>query len=94
MADNEELYPPPPQYLLNVFAAIDLSYRSSSYSAKYKRACRKAKVICYSILSAGECPDACSRELSISLNHKSIATIMAVTGAIFQKIYANAITRK
>ena len=30
MADNEELYPPSPQDILNVFAAEDLSSRSSS----------------------------------------------------------------
>ena len=52
-----------------------------------------AKVIRYSILSAGECPDACIRALSISLNHKYIAHIMEVTGAISPKQYANAITR-
>ena len=68
--DNEELDPPPPQDIYNVFAAADLSSRSSYDSAKYKRACIKAKVIRYSILSARECPEACSRALSIVPNHK------------------------
>ena len=36
MADNEELDPPPPQDISNVFAAVDMSSRSSSNSAKYK----------------------------------------------------------
>ena len=57
MADNEELDPPPPQDISNVFAAAQFSSRSSSDSNKYKRACLKAKVIRYSTLSAGECPD-------------------------------------
>ena len=38
MADNEELDPPPPQDISDVFAAADLSSRLSSDSAKYKRA--------------------------------------------------------
>ena len=70
MYDNEELYPPPPQDILNVFEATDLSYRSSSDSAKYKFECLKAKVIRSSILSAGEFSGACSRALSIELNPK------------------------
>ena len=56
MAGNEELDPPPPHYILNVFAEADLSSSSSSYSAKYECACLKAKVISSSILSADECP--------------------------------------
>ena len=72
MADNEELYPPPPQDISNVFAAAEFSSHSSSNSAKYKCACLKAKVIRSSILSAGECPDACSRALSIALNHEKL----------------------
>ena len=36
MADNEELYPPTPQDIYNVFAAADLLSHSSSDSAKYK----------------------------------------------------------
>ena len=92
MADNEEIYPPPPQNILNVFAASEF-YSCSSYdSAKYKCASLKAKVICSSILSDGEFPDACSRSLYIALNNKDISPIMAVTGAIFPKKYANAIT--
>ena len=50
---NEELDPPPPQDISNVFAAADLSSRSSSDSAKYKPAWIKEKVIRYSILSSG-----------------------------------------
>ena len=69
MADNKELYPPTPQDISNVFAAEDLSSRSSSDSAKYKRAWIKVKVIRFSILSAEECLDACSTALSIALNH-------------------------
>ena len=53
MADNEELDPPKPHDILNVFAAVDLSSRSSSDSAKYKRAWLKAKVIRSSILYYG-----------------------------------------
>ena len=67
---NEDLDPPPPQDILNVFAAADLSSHSSSDSNKYKRAWNKAKVIRYSILFAGECPDTCVRELYIVLNHE------------------------
>ena len=70
ITDNEELYPPPPKDISNGFAAADLSYCSSSDSAKYKRAWIKAKVIRSSILSSGEYPDACSRALSIATNHK------------------------
>ena len=85
MDDNEELYPPLPQDISNAFSVSDLSSHSSSDSAKYKRAWLKAKVIRSSILSARECPDACSRALYIVLNHKDIASIMAVTGAILPK---------
>ena len=70
MADNEYIDLPPTQDILNVFAAADLSSRSSSDSNKYKRPCLKAEVIRYSVLSAGECPDACSRLLYIEPNHK------------------------
>ena len=70
MADNEDLYTPPPQDISNVFAAADFSSHSSSDSDKYKRVWLKEKVICSSVLYSGECPDACSRELSIVLNHK------------------------
>ena len=61
MYDNEELDPPSPHDILNVFTAEDFSSRSSSDSAKYKRAWINSKLIWFSILSAGECPDACSR---------------------------------
>ena len=70
MDDNEEIDSPPPQYISNVFAAEDLSSCSSSDSDKYKRACLKAKVVRYSILSSGKCPDVCSRALSIALKIK------------------------
>ena len=53
MYDNEELDTTPPQGILNVFAVAELFYRSSSDSAKYKRAWLKAKVICSSILYSG-----------------------------------------
>ena len=45
MADNEELDPPSPHNIFNVFAAADLSSQSSSDSAKYKRTRLKEKVI-------------------------------------------------
>ena len=90
MAYSEDLYPPPPQDILNVFAASALSSQPSSDSAKYKHAWHKEKLIHYSILSAGESTDACSRTLSIALTHKEIASIMAVTGAISAKRYAYA----
>ena len=92
MDNNKELDTPPPQYILNVCAAAELLSHSSSDSAEYKRAWLKEKLIRPSILSAETCPDACIRALSIALNHKEIASIMEVTGAIFTK-KANAITR-
>ena len=49
MAYNEDLYPPPPQDISNLFAAAELSSCSSSNSDKYKRAWIKVKVIRYSI---------------------------------------------
>ena len=73
MAYNEYLYPPTPQDILNVFAAEDLSSQSSSDSAKYKPAWHKARLIRFSILSAGEITYACSRALSIALNNKEVA---------------------
>ena len=93
MADNEDLDSPPSHDLLNVFAAADLSSQSSYDSVKYKRAWHRAKGIRSSILSSGEFPGACSRALSIALNHKEISSIMAVTGTILPKQYANVITR-
>ena len=93
MADNEYLDPPLPQDILNVFSVADLSSHSSSDSAGYKRVWLKVKVIrCY-ILYVGEYPDTYSRTLSISLNRREISSNMAVTVAIFPKIYANAIIR-
>ena len=92
MDDNEELCPPPPQDILNVFAEADLSSQSSSDSDKYKRAWIKTKVIRYSILYARKCPETCSRALSIALNHKEIAPIMVGDWRHFSKKYANTIT--
>ena len=45
MADNEELDPPLPQDISNVFAAEEWSSHSSSDSTKYKCAWLEAKVI-------------------------------------------------
>ena len=70
VTENEELNPPPPQDILNVFATAELSSCSSSDSDKYKRAWLKAKIIRYYILSSVECPYARSRALSAALNHK------------------------
>ena len=60
MAYNEDLDPPPPQDILNVFAAAELSSLSSSDLDRYKCAWLKVKVIRSSFFSAGECPYACS----------------------------------
>ena len=73
---NENIYPPSPQHISNVFAAADLLSHSSPDSNKYKRAWIKEKLIRSSILSAGKCLDAFSRALSIALNHKEISPIM------------------
>ena len=93
MGYNEDIYPPPPQDISNVFAAADLPSQSSYDSVKYKCAWHRAKGIRSSILSSGEIPDAQSRAFSIALNHIEIASIMAVTGTIFPKRYVNVITR-
>ena len=53
MGYNEELDPPPPHDISNVFAEADLSAQSSYDSVKYKRAWHRAKVIRSSILSFG-----------------------------------------
>ena len=90
---NEDIDLPPPQDISNVFAAADLSSHSSSDPNKYKLAWRKAKVIYSFILSAGECPNACIIALYIVLNHKEIASIMEVTGAILPNKYANTISQ-
>ena len=92
MVYNEDIDPPPPHDISNVFAAADLSSQSSYDSVKCKRAWHRAKVIRSSILSPGESPDACSRALSFALNHKEIASNLAVTGTIFTKQYAIVIT--
>ena len=86
MAGNEDIDTPPPQDILNVFAAADLSSQSSYDTVKYQRAWHRAKVIRSSVLSSGESPDARSRALSIALNHREIASIMAVTGTILPTI--------
>ena len=89
MGYNEYLDPPPPQDISNVFQAENLSSQSSYDSVKYKRAWHRAKIICSSILSSRESPEVCSRAFSIV----EIASIMAVTGTILPKQYANAINR-
>ena len=76
-----------------MFSAADLSSQSSYDTVKYKRACYRVKGICSSILSSGESPDARSKALSIALNHGEIVSIMAVTGTILPKRYANVISR-
>ena len=68
-----------------MFAAADLSSQSSYDSVQYKRACHRAKGIRSYILSSGESPDAQSRALSIALNHRAIASKMAVIGTILRK---------
>ena len=93
MDGNKYIDNPPPQDISNVFAAADLSSQSSHDTVKYKRAWHRAKGIRSSILSSGESPDARSRALSIALNHREISSVVAVTGTIFPKRYANVITR-
>ena len=85
MAGNEDIDTPPPQDISNVFAAAYLSSQSSYDSVKYKRAWHRAKGIRSYILSFGEIPDACIRAFSIALNHKEIASIMAMNGTILSK---------
>ena len=53
MGYNEDIDPPPPQNISNVFAAADLSSQSSYDTVKYKRAWHRAKGIRSSILSSG-----------------------------------------
>ena len=72
VADNEDIDLPPPQEVSNVFAATDLSSCSSYYSNKYICGCLKAKLIRSCILFDRECPDACSRALSIAPNHEKL----------------------
>ena len=93
MGNNEDIDLPPPQDISNMFAAAGLSSQSSYYTVKYKRAWHRAKGIHSSILSSGESTDSQSRALSIALNHREIASIMAVTGTIFPKGYASVITQ-
>ena len=70
MAGNGDIDTPPPQAVSNVFAAVDLSSKSSYDTVKYKRAWHRAEGIRSSILYSGESPDAKSRALSIALNHR------------------------
>ena len=53
MAYNEDLDPPPPHDISNIFAVEDLSSQSSYDSVKYKRAWHRAKGISSYILSSG-----------------------------------------
>ena len=92
MAGNEDIDTPPPQDILNVFAPADLSSQSSYDTVKYKRARHRAKGIRSSILSSGESTGTQSRAFSIAMNHREIASIMAVTGTILPKRYTNVIT--
>ena len=85
MGYNEDIDTPPPQDISNVFAVADLLYQSSYDTVKYKRAWHRAKGICSSILYSGESPDAQIRALSIALNHREIAYIMAVKDTILPK---------
>ena len=85
MAGNEVIDTPPPQDISNVFAAADLSSQSSYDTVKYKCAWHRVKGIRSFILSYGESLDARSRALSIALNHREIASIIAVTGNILPK---------
>ena len=85
MAGNEDIDTRPPKDISNVFEAANLSSQSSYDTVKYKRAWYRAKGIRSSILSYEESPEAQSRALSIALNYREIASIMAVTGTIFAK---------
>ena len=58
VAYNEDLDPPPPHNISNVFSPAYLLSQSSSDSAKYERACYKAILIRSYILYAGGSPDA------------------------------------
>ena len=93
MAYNEDIDTPSPQDISNVFAAAYLLSQLSYYTVKYNRAWHRAKGIHSSILPSGESPDTRTRALSIALNHIEISSIMAVTGTILPKRYANVITR-
>ena len=72
MADNEDLDPPPPHDISNVFVAAYLLSQSSYDTVKYKRAWHRAKGIHSSILSSGKSPDARSTALSIELIIKKL----------------------
>ena len=54
MGYNEDIDPPPPHDILNVFTAADLSSQSSYDTVKYKRAWHRAKGIRSYILSLGK----------------------------------------
>ena len=92
MAYNKDLDLPPTQDISNDFAESHLLSCSSFDLKKYNCEWLKAKVIYSSIFSDWGYPDACSRKISITLNHKEIASILVVTGPIWSKQYANAIT--
>ena len=91
MEDNKELDTLRSQDILNVFAAAELPYHSSSDSAEYKRAWPKAKVIRSSILSAGECLTHVVEHYPLYLIRKNVFPLWLATSAIFPKQYSNAI---
>ena len=93
MSGNEDIDTPPPQDISNVFAAADFSSQLSYDTVKYKRAWHRTKGISSSILSFGESQYAQSRAFYIVLSHVEISFIMAVTGTILPKRYANVIPR-
>ena len=87
MSYDTEIYTPPPQDISIVFAAADMSSQSSYDTVKYKYAWHRNKGIRSSVLSSGESPDTRSRALSIALNHREIASILAMTSTILPKGY-------
>ena len=61
MGYNEDIDPPPPHDISNVFAASYFSSQSPYDLVIYKRAWQRSKGIRSSILSSGKSLDACSR---------------------------------
>ena len=71
MSYNEDLDPPPPHDISNVFASVDLSYQSSYDTVKYKCAWHRAKGIHSSILST-VCAWTFPRKSMIEYNNVSV----------------------